>query len=86
MESLVLETVALSLYVAFVGFCFCDGFGLHMARKLVWFVFFTAVSLYVFFALGRFYLPLILPFPTLMAAALGAFQKRDNLNKESKKA
>ncbi len=78
-SAFVLEFVALSLYVAFVGFCFCDGFGLHPARKIVWFVFFTAVSLFVFKHLGRFYLPLILPFPTLMAAVLGAFQKRERL-------
>jgi len=81
MSAFVLEFVALSIYVAFVGFCFCDGFGLHSARKIVWFVFFTAVSLFVFRRLGRFYLPLILPFPTLMAAVLGAFQKRARLKK-----
>jgi len=73
----VLEFIALSMYAAFVGFCFCNGFRLATGRKITWFIFFTAVSLFVFKQCGRFYLPLILPFPTLLAGVLGGFQKRE---------
>lgn len=75
MEQLLLrQLVTLGIYVTFMGFCFCDGFKLHIARKLIWFAVFVAVAVYVLKTTGQFALTLILPFPTLLAIILGVFE------------
>lgn len=73
-QALRMQFLALSIYVAFMGFCFCDGFKLQLVRKLVWFTFFIAVAAYVLKTTGLFVLSLILPFPTLLAIVLGAYE------------
>ena len=71
-----MQFVALSLFALFVGFCFCDGFGLHIARKLVWFLFLLVVSIYVLKTRNEFDLALILPFPIILAIILCLFEKK----------
>ena len=73
---------ALSLYAFFMGFCFCDGFKLHILRKLAWFIVFLSVSVSVLKVTGEFDLTLILPLPCLLAILFGFFQKRES--KEAK--
>jgi len=72
---LFLQFLGLSLYTVFVGFCFCDGFKLHILRKLIWFGVFLVVSLYTFSLTKQFDLTIILPVPTLLAISLCAYEK-----------
>jgi hypothetical protein len=74
-NTILLQLTTLGLYTLFMGFCFCDGFKLHILRKLLWFIVFTTISIYVFEARGEYDLALILPFPTILAMALGFFQQ-----------
>lgn len=64
---LLMQFLTLSIYTAFMGFCFCDGFKLPVAKKLIWFVVFFALASYVLKTYGQFDLTLILPIPTLLA-------------------
>ena len=73
---LIMQFLALSLYTFFVGFCFCDGFKLHILRKLVWFIIFLAISIYILNTKNEFNLELILPVPTLLAILLCYYEKK----------
>ncbi len=73
---LFMQFLALSLYTFFVGFCFCDGFKLHILRKLVWFIIFLAISIYILNTKNEFNLELILPVPTLLAILLCYYEKK----------
>jgi len=75
LNTLLLQLFTLSLYTLFMGFCFCDGFKLHIWRKLFWFAFFLAISIYVLKTQDEFDLALILPAPTLLAILLCAYEK-----------
>jgi len=70
------QFTALSIYVFFVGFTFCDGFKLHTGRKLIWFAVFLLIAVHVFKTKNEFDLALILPAPTLLAILLGFYEKR----------
>jgi len=72
----VMEFVALILYAFFVGFCFCDGFRLHVLRKIAWFSAFLLTSVIVLKARDEFDLALILPVPTLFALLLCGIEAR----------
>jgi hypothetical protein len=71
-----LQFLALSLYTFFVGFCFCDGFKLHILRKLIWFISFLIISAYILKIKNEFDLTLILPIPTILAILLCAYEKK----------
>ena len=71
-----MQFLTLSVYAFFVGFCFCDGFNLHVARKLVWFCVFAAISIYILNTTNEFDLALILPVPTLLAILFCSYEKR----------
>ena len=58
-----------------MGFCFCDGFRLHTARKLIWFTVFLAISIYTLRLKNEFDLTFILPVPTLLAIILCGYEK-----------
>ena len=73
--ALLLQFITLSIYTIFVGFCFCDGFKLHVLRKLVWFAVFAGISIYVLKTMGEFNLAFILPVPTLLAILLCGYEK-----------
>lgn len=75
-QLLIVQFLTLSIYAFFVGFCFCDGFKLHIGRKLIWFIFFFIISGYVLKSTGQFDLSIILPFPTLLALALCILEQR----------
>jgi hypothetical protein len=77
-ERLFLQFLTLILYVIFMGFCFCDGFKLHILRKLIWFSVFLGISLYILRWKNQFDLVLILPIPTLLAIILCIYEKRVN--------
>lgn len=83
-EPLVLQLIALSLYLLCMGFCFCDGFKMHTGRKLIWFGIFAAISIYIFNTLHEFNLALILPVPSLLAILLGSLERRKALLKEAR--
>lgn len=72
---LLMQFLTLSLYTLFMGFCFCDGFKLHILRKLVWFTVFLTISIYTLRTKNEFDLALILPAPTLLAILLCAYEK-----------
>jgi hypothetical protein len=76
LNKFLIQFLTLSLYIFFVGFCFCDGFKLHTARKLAWFAVFIAVSIYILEIKNEFDLSLILPLPTLLAILLCAYQRK----------
>lgn len=75
-EIMFMQFLTLSLYAFFVGFCFCDGFKLHIVRKLIWFIVFLALSIYSVKATNEFDLTLILPTTTLLAILLCAYEKK----------
>jgi len=78
---LVMQFVASSAYVLFMGFCFCDGFKLHISRKVAWFLVFMVVAISVFQQKGEFDLNLILPVPTLLAILLCVNEVRNRTGK-----
>jgi len=78
---LLLQFLTLSLYAFFVGFCFCDGFKLHILRKLVWFIVFLIISIYTLKITNEFNLYIILPLPTLLAILLCSYEKRKSNKK-----
>jgi hypothetical protein len=75
MDKEAIQFIALSLYVVFTGFCFCDGFRLHIARKLFWFFIFLLISLGVFYSKKEYDLALILPLPIILAILLCSYEK-----------
>lgn len=75
-NQLLLQLTTLSLYALFMGFCFCDGFKLHIVRKLIWFITFLAISVYILKLKDEFDLALILPVPTLLAFLLCRIESR----------
>ena len=79
-KTLLLQFLTLSIYTVFLGFCFCDGFNLPMPRKLVCFIPFLIINIYVFKMKGQLDLELILPVPTLLAFLL-CINERIRLNK-----
>ena len=75
-NAIAMQLLALSLYVFFMGFCFCDGFKLHILRKLVWFVIFCSISIYILKTRKEYDLAFILPIPSLLAIFLCGYEKR----------
>lgn len=73
--ALFLQFIALSAYAFLVGFTFCDGFNLHVLKKIFWFVIFLLIANYVLKTRGEFDLAVILPVPTLLAILLCYRQK-----------
>lgn len=65
-----------------MGFCFCDGFKLHILRKLIWFSVFLIIALLTFKSKGEFDLAIILPIPTLLAFILSWFEKKSRGKEE----
>jgi len=74
---LLLQFLALALYVLFTSFAFCDGFKLHTGRKILWFIALLAISVYVLKNVGYFDLALILPIPSLLAVLLCSNELRE---------
>ena len=74
-NALLLQYSTLGLYLFFVGFCFCDGFKLHVIRKILWNILFLFNAIYVIKITGEFHLTLILPIPTILAILLCADEK-----------
>jgi hypothetical protein len=75
------QWLTLSLFVLFMGFCFCDGFSLHILKKLLWF---TAIIVLAIFSLkinNEFDLTVILPIPILLAILFCYSAKRRQKNK-----
>jgi len=70
-KTVTLQFIALAIYLFYMGFSFCDGFKLPLARKLIFFGIFLVNALSVFFGKGTFEVSLILPIPTLVAFFLG---------------
>ena len=54
-KTILLEYLALSLYAFFAGFTFCDGFRMRNSRKLIFFVTFAVIAIFVFKSLSRVY-------------------------------
>ena len=72
---LLMQTLTLGLYTLFMGFTFCNGFKLHILRKLLWFSVFLAISIYTLKIKNEFDLVIILPIPTLLAILLCSYEK-----------
>ena len=77
-KAILFQYLTLSLYAFFAGFTFCDGFRMRTSRKLIFFVTFAAIAIFVFKTKGEFALHLILPIPTLIAIGLCWFEKKSN--------
>ncbi|HOW36609.1 MAG TPA: hypothetical protein PL155_09400 [Candidatus Omnitrophota bacterium] len=72
------ELLPLSVYVWYVYFSFCDGFGLHPLRKIVWGIYFLLFSYWSIQISGRFDIAFILGLSSLTAFVLAWFQAREN--------
>jgi len=70
-----LQWLALSLFAAFMGFCFCDGFKLHIKRKMIWFSIFLLITVYSLLIKGYFDFTYIIPVPSLLAVILCKYEK-----------
>jgi len=70
-----MQFLTLSLFALYTGFCFCDGFKLHIMRKLIWFVAFLIIGICVLKTKNEFDLTLILPVPIILAILLCAYEK-----------
>lgn len=70
LELTILNYVALSLYCLFVFITFCDGFGLHIFRKITWAVIFLMAAFWSLKLNNTLNLGLILPIPTVFAIYL----------------
>jgi len=81
---LLIQWLAITFYSFFVGFCFCDGFKLHIFRKLIWWISFLIVCIYILKIKGEFDLALILPIPSLLGILLCIQQKRASDRSQSK--
>lgn len=79
---LLMQFLTLSIFAFFVGFCFCDGFKLHVFRKIIWFLTFLAISVYILKIENEFNLALILPIPTLFAILLCSYEKKKTKSKD----
>lgn len=75
-EKFILQFATLSIFSLLMGITFCDFYRLHTVRKLIWFGFFLAISIYVLFTRGEFDLGLILPVPMLVAIGLAWVERR----------
>jgi len=76
MKTLLLQYLTLAIYAFFMGFTFCDGFGLRNSRKLIFFAVFAAIAIWVIKTTGEFRLVCILPIPTILAFWLCWIEKR----------
>ena len=74
-NQLLLQLLTLSLFTLLMGITFCDGFKLHVVRKLIWFVSFAAIAFYVLKTTGEYDLAKILPAPIILALLLFVDQK-----------
>ena len=77
-----LELLALSAFVLYIYFSYCDGFGLNPFRKLMWGVCFVWLSYKSFVAQGHFDLKIIILLMSLFAFILAWIQRRENLRKK----
>lgn len=75
-STLLIQWLAITFYSFFMGYCFCDGFKLHIVRKLVWWITFLIICIYVLKIKGEFDLAWILPIPSLLAILVCIQQKR----------
>ena len=76
MDTVLKQLAALSVYIVFVGFCFCDGFRMHILRKLIWFAAVLVLSFYTLKIKDEFDLTLILPVTAVLAIILCIWEKR----------
>lgn len=70
------QCLTLGLFVSFMGFCFCDGFNLHILRKILWFVVFLALVMFSLKIRDEFDLTIILVPSILLAILLCYYEKR----------
>ncbi len=75
-QTVILPFLTICIYLFFIGICFCDGFKLHIARKLIWFLVFLFISIDIFEKTKGFNLALILPVPTLLAIFFCRYELR----------
>ena len=78
MNELVIEVLSLSLYVLYMFFSFCDGFGLRLKRKILWALCLVFLSAWSVHQLGHFDLKIILLISSLLGLILARLQRRDN--------
>jgi hypothetical protein len=79
---LLTQLFTLSLFTLFMGFCFCDGFKLHILRKLVWFCVFLLLCIHTLKTKNEFELTAILPISIALAILLCAYEKVKSAKKD----
>ncbi len=81
-QDLLFELLALSFFVLYILFSFCDGFNLKTGRKIIWGVFFLAICYWSHKVYGHFDLKIIILFSSLLAFVLGRIQRLENLKRK----
>lgn len=82
MQNLILwQCLTLSTIILFAGFCFCDGFNLHILRKLLWYIVFLGLVISSLRARNEFDLNFILIPSILFAFLLCYYEKRKQRRK-----
>ena len=76
------QWLTLSVFAAFMGFCFCDGFNLHILRKLVWFAAFLALVILSMKIRNEFNLNIILTPSVILAILFCVYEKKRQREKK----
>ena len=79
-NQLLSQLLTLSLFTLLMGITFCDGFKLHIIKKLIWFVSFVSIASYVLRASGEYNLASILPIPIVLAILLYGWERKEKKN------
>ncbi|MDD5255671.1 MAG: hypothetical protein PHR11_06440 [Candidatus Omnitrophica bacterium] len=76
-QKYIMQYIGLSIYILFVCFSFCDGFKLHITRKLLWLFVVLLNGVYVLQTYQEYSLTWILPIPTLFAILLCRMEQHE---------
>lgn len=82
LNDIILELVALGVYTLFIFFTFCDGFKLHVAKKLILALFFLAVCTITFRAFNEFDLKSIIASSSFIAFTICWLDKKFKKKKD----
>ena len=81
LKSIIYELIAISFYVMFVYYAFCDGFNVKPLRKIAWAVVFLWTCFVSLQYRNGFDLLLILPVPSALALFLCWHEKKTQVKK-----
>ncbi len=76
------EFAALSAFVLYVFFSYCDGFGLSIQRKLLWAAWFLALCFWSQASYGYLNVSVIILCASMIAFVMARLQRAENLQRK----